>query len=216
MRICYRPLTPEDIPQLIEIFSRVHPTIFGLSETKVYQALLMEAASSAAVHCLVAQSDRQLVGFIVATVNWSRFKQIFVLKHPLIGFKVLIKKVLQACRNLASPRNTQSHFPVPSYGNITSGQVKDYRGEQVAFVIIFGVDPAYRRMRIGTGLWRSLQEYLMEKGIKRIECHVDKNNPAPLLILERLGWTVIDNPTEKFGFVTFSEHNDPVALDQNK
>jgi ribosomal protein S18 acetylase RimI-like enzyme len=201
MEVTYRPISPEDKSPLIEVFMRVHPSIFRLNDRLVYKAFINEILCSKNAYGLVAVSNGELAGFITAAINWPRFKKIFILKHPFIGFLILLQNISTVIHAVLERRF--GNKPISPSSDLLLHQNKEEGGskEGIAYIIQSGVDPAHRSKGIGTGLHASMQKYLAMEGIKRIECHIDEGNIASVIMHERTHWTMFKNPTGYFGYV---------------
>ena len=92
-QICYRQLMIEDKIGLLELFRRFYPVIVRMLNRLVYKALKDDVLSSSNVIIYIASLNSKLVGYVIASCDWSYFKCMFVLQHPLIGLVILSKRL---------------------------------------------------------------------------------------------------------------------------
>lgn len=205
MKAHYRRFTAADRLGLLELFGLVRPSIGGMSCPSIYNAIMHDALHSRDATVLVASIDSTLVGYVIAAQDWSRFKPMFVLRHPMVGSMAVAKRVRRNVGNWAASSSRFYCSGVNASPGQLNGNEPRSRGDstnRTAMIVHIGVDPRMRSRGLGRGLLAGLSRDLDQQGLVRIDAHIDRDNAASQNMFRKAGWTVIQDAS---GFRAFLE-----------
>ncbi len=188
-----RLLTPPDEDALVQLLLRLQCTIARISRESIYRAMIRESYADRRIHILVCSSGSELAGYVIAIADWREFWMGFVLRHPLIGARILIARL----RGQESRGRAQVDLPAaprddPTLGGwpVDDGRRWEDSSPQVAKVVHVGVDPRFRGSGIGSSLYYSLMKRLLGSDVNRLDAYIDLPNTASVRLHIATGWQV--------------------------
>ncbi|MFH1017347.1 MAG: GNAT family N-acetyltransferase [Pseudomonadota bacterium] len=194
-RIQYRPIVRGDMRSVVELLLKLRPSIAGLSSELMYQAILGDALTWKRVICLVAVRQEKPIGYVLAARDWRRFQRAFVLRHPMLGFRVLLKRLRSGLmRGKAEARDGPE--PPDQSSNAAPAGTRNWgdSSPDIAKIIHIGTDGAERSKGVGSGLYAALYTHLERIGVTRVDAKIEEGNAASVRLHQRSGWTVAQCP----------------------
>ena len=107
----YRLLVEEDLLQVAKLMEKIKPEIAGLSATSLYSALCRDALSNENVVIVIAHDHQRLVGLNITVIDRKRYWRAFLLRHPVIGFRIVHHRFIRTLRAKIKAGNPEPEIP---------------------------------------------------------------------------------------------------------
>jgi ribosomal protein S18 acetylase RimI-like enzyme len=199
-----RELRSSDECALVQLLLRLRATIARISHISVYRAVIRESHADQRIHILVCTSGPEIAGYVIAIADWREFWKGFILRHPIIGARI----VAQRARGARSREQARAELCTPGIDtNTLAGwpEVDDRRWEDsaptIAKVVHVGVDPLHQGRGLASALYRSLMERLANRGVERLDARIDLPNTASARLHIATGWQVKRLPEGYFASI---------------
>jgi len=181
------PLDAKGLPVAVELLSQAGISVAGVQSASLYRALCEDAVSNRGVTVVIAGSDHDPAGFVVAIIHPSAYWRSFVLRRPVLGFKMVWRRLFggregesfaaqlpdDAARLLESDATTHSLTQSDS---------------TIARILFIDVQPEFRRRGIGEALYGRLFEVLRAAGVRCVHARVGCDNLPSVRLHHRTGW----------------------------
>ena len=205
-----RPMQTEDLPQVLTLFRRIRPGIAGLCHESIYKVILQEALRNKEVTCFAALINKNVKGYILAIVNWNLFWRKFLLRHPFLGFRILLHRVSRVFTGLG--KKPESFDPLAEGREKFVSEMPDHRSwkdssSAIAKVVHIGVDHPFRSKGIGYALYGALKQYLCKQGVNRMDATIDEANVASVKMHRRMGWLIASRSGTIFASLDLQKGN---------
>jgi hypothetical protein len=193
----FRLLKKNDLPQICTLMAQIKPPIAGLQSKSVYSAMCHDALKDKRLVFLVAEKNKELIGFTLAIIDRKNFWKAFTLRHPYLSARIFIVKFFKALRfKLAIHRSTIIENE-NEHQNLIDKWIKSsksvicgrYADSQIAHTQYTAVAEGYRKEGIGIELQNSRDRILKEIGVKQLCSNVNIKNIAGIIMnYRRGGW----------------------------
>jgi ribosomal protein S18 acetylase RimI-like enzyme len=171
-----REIRRQDIEATCGLLSHLSVSFGGVISGSLTRAICEDALRYEDPSILVAKLDGELAGVVIAIENRRRFWLEFASRHPLLALRVLWARARS--RTGHDPR-VERREPTPP-PNL----------EDVAEVLFIGVAPGRRRSGVADRLYYELFERLRARRIRRLVCHIDRDNVPSLRLHQAAGFTL--------------------------
>ena len=170
-----REIRREDVEATCGLLSHLSVSFAGVVSGSLSRAICEDALRYEDPSILVASLDGELAGVVVAIESRRRFWLEFASRHPLLALRVLWVRA-----------RTRSN------GTVQHGERRDAPAqlEDVAEVLFIGVAPGRRRSGVADRLYNELFERLRMRRVRRLVCHIDRDNVPSLRLHQSTGWTL--------------------------
>jgi len=199
--VAYRFLAEEDLLQLVRLMEKIKPEIAGLFATSLYSALCRDALLNENVVIIIAHDNRHLVGFNVTVIDRKRYWRSFLLKHPIIGFRIVHHRFIKTLRDKIKAGNPESEIPeaIREYISPTSSTYSwGDSAPWIASIFITAVDSHYRGEHISEGIGRYLLKVLADRGVRRVVSIIDPGNIPSIRLSHSLGFRIEKSESNLF------------------
>jgi len=197
----YRLLAEEDLLQLGRLMEKIKPEIAGLSATSLYSSLCRDGLSNENVVIVVAQDHLRLVGFNITVIDRKRYWRAFLLRHPVIGFRIVHHRFIEALRAKIKAGNPEAEIPEAIHAYISPGSSTwswQDSAPWIASIFITAVDGQYRGKHISEGIGKYLLKVLAERGVRRVVSIVDPDNIPSIRLSHSLGFRIEKSESKLF------------------
>ncbi|MCU1274170.1 MAG: hypothetical protein JWO48_1601 [Bryobacterales bacterium] len=181
------PLDAKGLPVAVELLSQAGISVAGVQSASLCRALCEDAVSNRGVTVVIAGSDHDPAGFVVAIIHPSAYWRSFVLRRPVLGFKMV-------WRRLFGGREGElfaAQLPDDAAGLLEAEATTHSWAQSdptIARILFIGVQPKFRRHGIGEALYRRLFEVLPAAGVRFVHARAGCDNLPSLRLHHRTGW----------------------------
>jgi ribosomal protein S18 acetylase RimI-like enzyme len=139
------------------------------------------------VNIVLADSEHHPAGFVIAITHPAAYWKSFVMRHPVLGLKIMGRRSLGGRASELSPaviseeglKLLEPHAPPYSW---------EQSDPTIARILFISVKPEFRKRGIGDALYRRLFELLRAQGVRAMNARIDCDNFASLQLHHRAGW----------------------------
>ena len=171
----------------------LRPVIARMAGEPIYRAVSRDALRRRDTLIVVAEQAGTLAGVVVAATRWKRYWRGFVLRHPLLGARVLwhrLRKVLGLGRRTREPQVDEPGRLGDCVSATPSGRSWSESSPAIAKVAYVGVRQQCRGRGIGDAIYRHLFAILRQRGVARVDAHIDYDNIASVWFHWKTGWRI--------------------------
>ena len=170
-----RELRRDDVEATCSLLSRLSVSFAGVVSSSLSRAICEDALRYEDPSILVAKLDGELVGVVVAIESRRRFWLEFATRHPLLALRVVWARA-----RFRSSRSQQRVERPDAPAAL----------DDVAEVLFIGVAPGRRRGGVADRLYGELFERLRARRVRRLVCHIDRDNVPSLRLHQAAGFTL--------------------------
>lgn len=180
-------LEANGLPVAVELLSQAGVSVAGVQSASLYRALCEDAVSNRGVTVVIAGSDHDPAGFVVAITHPSAYWRSFVLRHPVLGFKMVWRRLFSG----AEGESFAAEFPDDA-ARLLEAEAATHSWTQsdstIARILFIDVQPEFRRRGIGDALYRRLFGVLRTAGVRFVHARVGCDNLPSVRLHHRTGW----------------------------
>jgi ribosomal protein S18 acetylase RimI-like enzyme len=191
-----------DLRGLCATMKSVQAVIASISTGAVYRAVCRDALAGRAV-MVVAVDGTEIVGYVLAVVDWGTYWWGFPGRHPLVALEIALGRLRRRMRNcLARRRRAAVVMPTDSAAGSPPAEARSWADSSpvIAKIMCIGVRQDWCRQGVGKALYRHLFGVLRQRGVRRLDAQIDLDNKASVRLHEATGWQV--RPTGDGYFAT--------------
>jgi RimJ/RimL family protein N-acetyltransferase len=200
-QVAYRLLVEEDFLQLGELMEKIKPEIAGLSATSLYSAICRDALSNESVVIVAAHDHQRLIGFNITVIDRKRYWRAFLLRHPVIGFRIAHHRFIRALSAKIRVQNPAQEIPEAIHEYISpSSSTRSWQDSApwIASIFITAVDSHYRGKGISEGIGKYLLKVLADRGVRCVVSIIDPDNIPSIRLSHSLGFKIEKSNSKLF------------------
>jgi ribosomal protein S18 acetylase RimI-like enzyme len=205
-----------DLDQIVAIHKQAFPNTFGSALGKSYlRAFYAWFLADSAALCLVAASEKRLLGYAVGCQNartyyeqlygarqktlvWAALRGLLENPLALVRFRRALPSILPRLAQIMSKRRAK--LPQASATDALPAPEID-----CASLNVIAVHPSVLGTQVATTLLQAFVKAVYERGVARIQLTVDKSNSRAIRFYEREGWRRFAEAGTNFIYVTHAE-----------
>ncbi len=210
LKVYYEQLNDKDLSATVELMLKLGYAVAGLYSPEALKFLCKDACGLKKKRpvILIAKKSDEIIGYVIAIINNKPYWYSFLIRHPLIASKIVLKRSIKFCRSAIKSKrldytskktkndlekmNQQfSKYIIKS----DSKQItwNDY-GPQIAKIQHIAIKNEYRNHGIGANLYRCLFRALIDCGVERVDAIIAFANIPSIKIHAKTGWDIFQMP----------------------
>ena len=193
--INYRLHEPYDKLSIISLMQELKVPIGGCYNHDIYKSFYNFSKKNKDVIIVVADYGKLLVGLSITIIDWKKFWREFCKKNIFVFFKIVIKKIKTAWNyniNKSKKLSNEKSNDISMYlSNKKTDRSWNDSSPLIAKVLYVAVKKDYRKHGIGKGLYDFRMQVLKERGVKRLDSKINRQNIAPIKLAFNEGRLII-------------------------
>jgi GNAT superfamily N-acetyltransferase len=191
-RLSFRLISRGDLRQARTLFDRFRPTVAGTTCPFVFAAYCRDAVWDRGCVIALAIEDGTPCGIVISVFNRVHYWLWLCVRHPIVMLAILLKRVwVRVCRRRGSAgAQSATRRDVPTTDPAALRRHWRENSAKIAKTIFIGVAPEARKRGVARQLYEYLFGVLRQKGVTRIDAHIDEGNIASVRLHQASGWQV--------------------------
>ena len=195
----------KDLAGTCALMEQIQLRAAGLVARPMYRALCRDALAERNVVIVLAEEQNQFMGLAIAVTNSRRYWRRFVLRRPILGVRIAVRRLLDHFGKLQAP-------PGPDHGERANAEAMSLMGhwnesaEDIAKTVFIAVLDQYQGRGCAVAIYECLFRVLARIGVSRLDAHVDTGNDSSVRLHSRTGWRIERTEAGYFASIDLSPY----------